>query len=84
MSLGLVVLEKKLFTRTPTPQSDNIKIRQSSCLIIVIAPRLARDALVLGPSAALNRDPTSTSSVKISSQTVTQLEIGRPVDSRCE
>ena len=24
-------------------------------------PRLARDALVLGPSAALNRDPTSTS-----------------------
>ena len=28
MSLGLVVLEKKLFTRTrtPTPQSDDIKI----------------------------------------------------------
>ena len=26
-------------------------------------PRLARDALVLGPSAALNRDPTTTSSV---------------------
>ena len=25
MSLGLVVLEKKLFTRTPTPQSDDIK-----------------------------------------------------------
>ena len=49
------------------------KIRQSSCLIIVIAPWLARDALVLGPSAALNRDPTSTSSVKNSSQTVTQL-----------
>ena len=24
MSLGLVVLEKKLFTRTPTPQSDDI------------------------------------------------------------
>ena len=35
--------------------------------------RLARDALVLGPSAALNRDPTSTSSVKNSSQTVPQL-----------
>ena len=32
-----------------------------------ISPRLARDALVLGPSAALNRDPTSTSSVKNSS-----------------
>ena len=36
-------------------------------------PRLPRDALVLGPSAALNRDPTSTSSVKNSSQTVPQL-----------
>ena len=37
------------------------------------SPRLARDALVLGPSAALNRDPTSTSNVKNSSQTVPQL-----------
>ena len=37
------------------------------------SPRLARDALVLGPSAALNRDPTSTASVKNSSQTVPQL-----------
>ena len=38
-------------------------------------PRLARDALVLGPSAALNRDPTSTSSVKNSCQTVPQLSV---------
>ena len=37
------------------------------------SPRLARDALVLGPSAALNRDPTTTSSIKNSSQTVPQL-----------
>ena len=37
------------------------------------SPRLARDALVLGPSAALNRDPTATSGVNISSQTVPQL-----------
>ena len=37
------------------------------------SPRLARDALVLGPSAAFNRDPTATSSVKNSSQTVPQL-----------
>ena len=36
-------------------------------------PRLARDALVLGPSAALNRDPTLTTSVNNSSQTVPQL-----------
>ena len=26
ISLGLVVLEEKLFTRTPTPQSDDIKM----------------------------------------------------------
>ena len=37
------------------------------------SPRLVRDALVLGPSAALNRDPTSATSVKNSSQTVPQL-----------
>ena len=37
------------------------------------SPRLARDALVLGRSAALNRDPTSTSSVSNSSQTVPQV-----------
>ena len=35
--------------------------------------RLARDALVLGPSAALNRDPTTTPGVNNSSQTVPQL-----------
>ena len=35
--------------------------------------RLARDALVLGPSAALNRDPTPVTSVKNSFQTVSQL-----------
>ena len=35
--------------------------------------RLARDALVLGPSAAFNIDPTSTTSVKNSFQTVPQL-----------
>ena len=37
------------------------------------SPRLTRDALVLGPSAALNRDPTATSSVNNSTQTVPQL-----------
>ena len=36
-------------------------------------PRLTRDALVLGPSAALNRDPTTRFSVNNSSQTVPQL-----------
>ena len=37
------------------------------------SPRLARDALVLGPSAALNRDPTTTPGVNNSAQTVPQL-----------
>ena len=36
-------------------------------------PRLARDALVLGPSTALNRDPTATPGVNNFSQTVPQL-----------
>ena len=37
------------------------------------SPRLARDALVLGPSAALNKDPTATSSVNNPPQTIPQL-----------
>ena len=36
------------------------------------SPRLARDALVLGPSVALNRDPTATPGVNNFSQTVPQ------------
>ena len=39
------------------------------------SPRLARDALVLGPSAALNRDPTTTPSVNDPTQTVPQLRV---------
>ena len=35
-------------------------------------PRLARDALVLGPSAALNRDLTPVTHVNNTSQTVPQ------------
>ena len=37
------------------------------------SPRLARDVLVLGPSAALNRDPTTTPGVNDSIQTVPQV-----------
>ena len=37
------------------------------------SPRLARDALVLGPSAALNRDPTTAPGVNDSTQTVPQV-----------
>ena len=37
------------------------------------SPRLARDALVLGPSATINRDPISATSVNHCSQTVPQI-----------
>ena len=39
------------------------------------SPRLARDALVLGPSAALNRDPTAAPGVDNSPQAVPQLHV---------
>ena len=41
------------------------------------SPRLARDALVLGPSAALNRDPTPVTSVNNTSQTVPQPSVSQ-------
>ena len=41
------------------------------------SPRLAGDALVLGPCAALNRDPVTTSSVNNTTQTVPQLRISQ-------
>ena len=43
-----------------------------NCLIILIAPRLARNALVWGPSAALNGDLTPTLRVNNTSQAVPQ------------
>ena len=46
------------------------------------SPRLSRDALVLGPSAALNRDPTSATSVNNSSQTVPHLCVSQPSTSQ--
>ena len=39
------------------------------------SPRLARDALVLGPSADLKRDPTATPSVNNTPETVPQLRV---------
>ena len=39
------------------------------------SPRLARDALVLGPSAALNRDPTTNPGVNDSTQAVPQVRV---------
>ena len=41
------------------------------------SPRLARDALVMGPSAALSRDPSTTSGVNNTTKTVPQLRVPR-------
>ena len=49
------------------------KIRQCKLPDHCNNPRLARDALVLGPSAALNRDPASATSLNNPFQTVPQL-----------
>ena len=39
------------------------------------SPRLARDALILGPSTALNRDPTAAPCVDNTPQAVPQLRV---------
>ena len=56
-----------------SPSQGDLKNQAIQLPDLCNSPSLARDALALGPSAALNRDPTSTSSVKNSSQTVPQL-----------
>ena len=56
-----------------SPSQDDPKNQPMLLLDHRNSPRLARDALVVGPTAALDRDPTTTSSVNNSSQTVPQL-----------
>ena len=53
---------------SPEPQTTAVQLPDHSN-----SPRLAKDTLVLGPSTALNRDPTSASSVNNTPQTVPQL-----------
>ena len=55
MSLGLVVLEEKLFTRTPTPQSDDIKIILVREVNPVVSDRCACAQHIVGWT--LSRDP---------------------------
>ena len=47
MSLGLVVLEKKLFTRTrtPMPQSDDIKVTSACVTAYELSPHVFLDNL---------------------------------------
>ena len=54
------------FTGDPKNQAMQLSDHTNS-------PRLARDALVLGPSAALNRDPTAAPGVDNTPQAVPQL-----------
>ena len=61
------------FPSDGSPSQVDPKSRTMSLPDHCNSPRLARDTLVLRPSAALNRDPTSTPSVHNSSQTVPQL-----------
>ena len=56
-----------------SPSQRDPKDQAMSLLDHRDSPRLARDALVLGPSAALNRDPTTTPSVNDPTQTVAQV-----------
>ena len=56
-----------------SPSQDEPKDQAMSLPDHRDSPRLARDALVLGPSAALNRDPTTTPSVNDPTQTVPQV-----------
>ena len=56
-----------------TPSQGDPKNQAMSLPDYSKSPRLARDALVLGPSVALNRDPTATPGVNNSPQTVPQL-----------
>ena len=68
------------FCHSSEPQSSTVRIfsprpkclghRCWSGLTAYAYSPTARDALVLGPSAALNRDPTSSASVKNSFETV--------------
>ena len=56
-----------------SPSQGDPKIQAMSLPDHRNSPRLARDTLVLGPSAALNRDPTATSDVNNSPQIIPEL-----------
>ena len=61
-----------------SPSQSNPKDQAMSLSDHHNSPRLARDALVLGPSAALNRDPTTTPSLNDPTQTVSQVCVPQP------
>ena len=68
VSLPILPLQRLSFTRWSKNQAMPLPNHSNS-------PRLARDALVLGPSAALNRDPTAAPCVDNTPQAVPQLRV---------
>ena len=77
MSLtGLLASTEKMVLESRMPSHETLfsfTSRSTGDILSCNSPKLARDALVWGPSAALNRDPTSPTSVNNSSHTVPQL-----------
>ena len=71
--LGHRCSEHKLVGSHSSPSQGDPKSQAIQLPDHCNSPGLARDTLVLGPNAALNRNPTLTTSVKNSSQTVPQL-----------
>ena len=66
----MLTLPRLSFTRWSKNQAKQLP-HHSNC------PRLARDALVFGPSALLNRDPTPVTSVNNTSETVPQPSVSQ-------
>ena len=64
----MLTLQRLSFTGDPKNQAMQLSDHINS-------PRLARDAQVLGPSAALNRDPTAAPGVDNTPQAVPQLRV---------
>ena len=60
-----------------SPSQGDPKNQAKQLLHHFNSPNLARDALVLGPSAALNRDPTPVTSVNNNSQAVPQPSVSQ-------
>ena len=78
-ALNINLFDLTAYAYPPTALLHRVsqKIRQRSCLIILIAPGWPGMTWFLGPSAALNRDPTPVTSVNNTSQTVPQPSVSQ-------
>ena len=76
-ALNIVWSGLTAYAYLPTTLLHRVIQNQATSLPHFNSHRLARDALVLGPSAALNRDPTQITSVSDTSQTVPQPNVSQ-------